>query len=487
MGLTTENVSPLQVYATRDFTGLTETTHLSNAYLTEPEKIGSIMAYAYGVQDNNVLTLLTGGIGNSITVNNREYEWDLHSQNAKLVVCVEDSPTTGAIGIKGSEFTVILEEDWFEVDDNLVTDNGTQIHIVRKETPIGFGYPIVCTLNDPDYEAFLSDDQVNEGAVFTKDYTTVSEYSHKGGGVHYATPYKLRNQLTTLRKTYNVTRNAAKAAMVIEIPDAVDGTKKTRLWTKLAEWTALAEWYREVDKSMLYSIYNKNSRGEVSTKSESGRPIYHGAGLRQQIAPANIQFYTKLTYSLLDNFLLKLSSNATKWGGDTKFVALTGKMGMREFDDAIKSHAAGNNIQVTDHGTFITGSGDSLGFTGYFKTVSFLNGLELTVKEFPPYDDTERHRTLHPETGFPLESYRFTILNFGQKEGKSNIQKVVAEGTEMAMWHVCGSTTPVGDVASSISTMRASGIDGYDVHIMTECGIRLSDPTSCGELIMAMQ
>ena len=31
------------------------------------------------------------------------------------------------------------------------------------------------------------------------------------GGVSFATPYKLQNQLTTLRKTYNVTRNAAKA------------------------------------------------------------------------------------------------------------------------------------------------------------------------------------------------------------------------------------------------------------------------------------
>ena len=58
--------------------------------------------------------------------------------------------------------------------------------------------------------------------------------------------------------------------------------KKTKLWTKLSEWTAMSEWYREIDRSMIYSIYNKNTRGEVVMKGNNGRSVYHGAGLRQQ-------------------------------------------------------------------------------------------------------------------------------------------------------------------------------------------------------------
>ena len=36
-------VSPLQVYPSKDFNGLTEANHLSNAYLTEPEKVGDLI------------------------------------------------------------------------------------------------------------------------------------------------------------------------------------------------------------------------------------------------------------------------------------------------------------------------------------------------------------------------------------------------------------------------------------------------------------
>lgn len=99
--------------------------------------------------------------------------------------------------------------------------------------------------------------------------------------------------------------------MVIELygPDG----QKTKLWTKLAEWTALGQWYREIDKMLLYSVYNKNSMGTVTLKGENSRPVYHGAGLRQQISPANKRTYYKLTYELLDNFLLDLSYNANRW------------------------------------------------------------------------------------------------------------------------------------------------------------------------------
>ena len=67
--------------------------------------------------------------------------------------------------------------------------------------------------------------------------------------------------------------------------------------------------------------------GMVHLKGENQRSVYHGAGLRQQISPANKRTYYKLTYELLDTFLLDLSYNANRWGGNLNFVALTGKNG----------------------------------------------------------------------------------------------------------------------------------------------------------------
>lgn len=480
-------VSPLQVYQTRNFNGLTESNHLSNAYLTEPEKVGSVLAYAFGIQENNVLSLLTGGIGNTLYVTNREYEWDLHSQSDRAieVVATSGDAQNPMPGYAQQEVELILAEKWFEVTDVLVADDGqTQVRVQREPYQSGNGWVYSVATVDPSPNAFIAPEFLTLGARWSKEFSSVEEYSIKGGGHGYATPYKLRNQLTTLRKTYKVSREAAKAVMVIELFDPADPSKSTKLWTKLAEWTAMAYWYREMDKSYIYSKYNKDAKGMVKLQGENKRPVYHGAGFREQIAPSNKRYYTKLTYEILDEFLLDLSYAASKWGGDHKFVALTGKMGMREFDRAMKEYNRGNNITITDHGTFITGKGDELVVDGYFRTVKFMNGIELTVKEFEPYDDIIRNRELHPITKKPIESYRFTILNFGRKNGKSNIRKVAMKDSDMAMWHVCGSTDPYGGVAKSINIQRSSGIDGYEVHFLSQCGIMVEDPTSCGELIL---
>ena len=320
------------------------------------------------------------------------------------------------------------------------------------------------------------------GARWSKEFSSVEEFSTEGGGHGFVTPYKLRNQLTTLRKTYEVSRNAAKAVMVIEMysPDG----KSTKFWTKMEEWTAMSKWYRELDRSLLYSIYNKKQDGTVDMKGKNGRPVFHGAGLREQIAPSNRRYYTKLTYEILQEFLLDLSYAAEDFGGDHNFVALTGKMGMEEFDRAMKEYNNSNGLTITESGTFITGKGSELTIDGHFKTVKFVNGVTLTLKVFEPYDDRTRNRAKHPVSGKPVESYRFTILDFGQKNGASNIRKVVAKDAGSAMWHVSGSTSPTGGVTSDINQMKASGIDGYQVHFLSECGLQVENPLSMGELIM---
>jgi hypothetical protein len=82
-----QSVSQLQLYKTRSFTGLSESNHLSNAFLTEPHQLGMFFSYEFGYRYNNILNLITGGIGNTKTIesDNREYNWMLHSQNDRAI------------------------------------------------------------------------------------------------------------------------------------------------------------------------------------------------------------------------------------------------------------------------------------------------------------------------------------------------------------------------------------------------------------------
>ena len=112
-----------------------------------------------------------------------------------------------------------------------------------------------------------------------------------------------------------------------------------------------------------------------------------------------------------------------------------------------------------------------------------LNGIELTLKHLPLYDNPVYNRKRHPITGKPLESYRITIIDFGRRDGEANVQKVVRKGRELVMWYTGGSVAPGAGFATSATTLRSNAKDGYSVHFLSEQGIRIADPTTSGELI----
>jgi hypothetical protein len=157
--------------------------------------------------------------------------------------------------------------------------------------------------------------------------------------------------------------------------------------------------------------------------------VFEGAGIREQIAPANQRYYTELTENIVRDFLIDLSYNVTP-ESDRHFVAFTGEYGFAEFDKAMRNSAS--QYTLVDS-VFVTGKGQDLKLGGQFKTYEGLNGTKITLKHLPLYDNTVRNRQLHWKTGRPIESYRFTILDFGTQGGESNIQKVYKKDSDMIM------------------------------------------------------
>ena len=480
-------ISPLVVQDARTFSDLSDTNYLYNNFIAEPEKLASVFTYQFGLSQKNILSLLTGGLNNVMEVGSNEYWWDLFSRNDKCGTVTKNFADGGATpGIQNSSFRLTLNVDWFKISDVLISDKGTFVRVMDKQTD-GDGYVYTLRLLDPDPIKFIDATEVAVGSLYSKMWSAVEEGSNEGGGIITSTGFKLHNRTNILRKDWNLTRGAANTVLTVDMFDPSDPKKKTRYWTTAVEWTAMQEFQVEIEKSLMYSIYNKNAQGYDVLPGRNARPVQMGAGLREQISPSNVRYYSEVTYDILDQFLLDLSYSASLWGGNQKFVALTGKMGMREFNRAISEKAKGNGFLVYDKDTFITGNGTELEFSGYFTKVKMQNGIELSVVEFPQYDDREVWRELHPKTKYPLESYRFTILNVGQdKGGKGNIQKVIRKNADMIMFHTGGSMDMSGNVKKSLSTMASNTRDGAAGSLITECGLIIKDPTSCGELIMKL-
>ena len=89
-------------------------------------------------------------------------------------------------------------------------------------------------------------------------------------------------------------------------------------------------------------------------------------------------YYTKLTTALFEDYLFDLCYNISGTN-ERKFVALTGEMGIREFDRILKEKAASFNM-IDTH--FVTGSGQDLKLGGQFTTYTMTNGCLLYTSRF---------------------------------------------------------------------------------------------------------
>ena len=480
-------LTSLQLYKTKWSSDLADERMISNMLLTEPHKATTVISYLFGRFDQgNTLDFLTNGIGQTMTIENREYEWDVMIEHDKAVAIrsaiVDGSSTiasTTCAGLNGGVFQLVLAEKWFGPGAILEFDDKEyQVRVLGEPYQDGSDWVYTVQMADGQKDSFVPYTLLSAGKQVSRVGSAYEEYSEEADILNYQAPFKLRNQITTMRLSYDITGDAYSTVMVLAMRDPKT-KKSTYYWSVYQEWTALRQWYERLDRMTVYSKYNANSNGTVDLKGTNGRPVYIGAGLLQQIAPANKKTYTTLTLEMLDTFLSDLSYNILGMG-ERKFVALTGEMGMREFDRVLRAKASAYTLIATN---FVSGSGQNLTLGGQFTTYKGLNGIELTLKHFPLYDNPVYNRKLHPTTGKPLESYRMTFIDFGRRDGEANVRKVVRKDREMVMWYTGGSVAPGAGHAKSISTLRSNAKDGYSVHFLSEQGIMVLDPTTSGELV----
>jgi len=218
-----------------------------------------------------------------------------------------------------------------------------------------------------------------------------------------------------------------------------------------------------------YGQKTYDSNGSTFMKDENGQPVIVGPGLFEQIV--NTDTYSTMTESKLKNIIGDLFYQMTD-ANQKQITLYTGTGGAREFDEALKSHFAGNTFKVGGENRFITGSGRNLGLTGYFTTYEHVDGHVINVVKIPLFDHgpVAQAREKHPVTGYSMESYRMVFVDQSNYDGQANLTMISKKGREMMRWCVAGSVVPRG---FSGSDARASDVDGASVHMLKTAGICL--------------
>ena len=337
-------------------------------------------------------------------------------------------------------------------------------------------------LNDDRDGAFLPTQYLQPGTPWGKLFSQYEEASEQSGSTNYAMPQELTNRLSRYRKHYKVTGDVATdGVLAVKMVNSKGKTFDT--WIGYAEAVYWSQWYKELERGYWYS------RSTDRTIGANGRPIYSGPGVQQQLEDSHKEYYSVFTARLLEEYLMDIFYSRTAPGSSArKIKAYTGEYGMLQFHKAV-TDIAQNSGFITVNNEFLNKTkspyhSNALSYGGQFTHYKMANGTEVELVHNPMYDDQTINFEIDPITGKPVESLRYTFLDFSGQGGDSNM-KLIHKKEGYKHWYVGGGQTPYGP--NSNNGIGSHSGDYYEIHLLKQCGVHIHDVTRCGELVLKRQ
>ena len=449
---------------------MTDMNSLANALNAKPTELSPIITHLAGKDDKRFpLSFLTEGVGNVKSMDRLEYEYRVatHKRKTRPVAVTNGG---GNLGQGGSTFEIQFPDKHFIFPYVLVNSAGELARIMKEPEPVAGtnNWKYTLQLVNPATSATLSSG-FTVGDLWAQLYAPVGVDFSRGNASNWQSPSLVRNKIGTVRKSYHMSGHARDYVVEFGLP--TKGGATTKLWMDYEEYQHMLNFKEECEMFYWYGQKTYNADGHTYMKDENGQPVIVGPGLLEQIV--NKDTYSTLTETKIKNIIGDLFYGMTD--ANQKQVTLyTGTGGMREFDEALKNHfgSQGNSFKVGGENRFITGSGRSLGLTGYFTQYEHVDGHTVNVVKLPLFDHgpVAQAAGRHPVTGYSLESYRMVFVDQSNYDGQANLQMLSKKGREMMRWCVAGSVVPRG---FSGSDARASDIDGASVHMLKTAGIIL--------------
>jgi len=411
-----------------------------------------------------------------------QFTWPVMSRLNKASV-VATTNATADLGKGQVPFTVVFTDNWIKRNYMIESPLGIQAYVLGDPIKVSEGFQYTLQLNAVSDQAICPASEVVAGSLWCDLNTFNAESESRGSEFKRVAPGKYKNQMSFIRMSHQWAGNSANKVMSITVQH---GGKAMNLWMDFEQYQFERAWLEEVEHMFWYSRYNRKANGEVPLKDYiTGKPIPTGAGILEQIN--NYATYTRLTYSYLQNVV----ANALFGQSDTDGMSITlytGRGGMREFDRAMKEAGTIQNLLAQGGGNiadkFVQGSNYDLVSSGFFNAMYHIDGYYIKVKHNPIFDYGRRavKSPLHPETGFPLESYRMVFIDDGMFDGEPNLQFVAEKGRRFLHGVVAGMTpmpkqykilAGVGNIGAGDLALLSSDIDASSYHRFASGGVTL--------------
>jgi hypothetical protein len=321
-------------------------------------------------------------------------------------------------------------------------------------------------------------------------------------GENNAYPDTYKNWMTTNRKKCTITGKDATDVSWIENngQSLWYFTKEQHMMDQFMYEQELQRWYgqnsvataatnysatnTDIISSIAAGEFADGSARALSTTTDGTFVI--GDGVLAQISASNQANYSAgtLTEDIITEFIGKISLNATAADGN-EWVVFTGTEGRIAFHRAMKDLIVAPAGAMTGGSMADVKAGSDISLGGNFTSYHAL-GNKITIAYCPVFDDPHVHGASGGTNSFGdtrlKESMKMVFMDFGSTSGVSNVELITkgANGINRSLVkkYVGGMVNPY----DTKSMMAANGDDRFQCHVLSESGIIVRNPLSCGIL-----
>ncbi len=398
------------------------------------------------------------GNGRVKIIDTDEFKWRLKGEGEIKAMQTENLfPGVETPGIQNTEFAIKLNVPWFVEGDRLAPDIRKEIQVIVKGLPVADGTDFIYNVElvDRDGRSYFPPELLEAGINWIKIDAVYSEASRGYGSTQFygGSWLEFQASLTDYGKRVRVSNKAHELNLKMTFCDDKGQEVKdypSQIVSYIeAEFVAQAKWEKEL------GLFYGRSAGKNLIDPTVGYHRRIGPGLMEFLEDGNIIPYP-MNGGSIDMFVEYLQS---VWfdrvdPAQRKVTVYTGQGGLTLWNKWITEKYSESAI-ISKYEDYV-GKGSSFGANSgpamslknpYFNEYQIFPFGIIRVEHWPILDSTYLNGgVVHPETGLPLSSYDFIVLDYGMGNGAgANIELMKRKNHEV-FTYICGTWSPVGPI-----------------------------------------
>ena len=387
--------------------------------------------------------------------------WKLRGTGEVRTLSMENMiPSETTPGLNNTPFPLKLNAQFYVEGDIIAPDMAKDCQVIVQGLPdsVGTGFVYQVINIDRDGSTYFDPELLEGGISWIKIGSAYGEASRGYGSMHFYGMSWLQfgSSLTDYGKQFEVTNKAHNLNLKMTAYNANDVELKeypAQIISYVeAEFMADAKWEKE--KMLFYG------------RSAGNQLIDPSSGYHRRIGPGLIEFLEDGNHipfpvnggslDMFEDFLTSIWFDRVD-PSRRNVVAYTGQGGLKLWRDWLaEKDLLTSYYKNFSEATRSATSYDAANYSGYKINTSqpteaaFFPFGSFRVEHWPILDNvTLNGGILNPDTGLPLSSYQFIILDYGLGDGiDSNIELLKRSGSE-AYTYQCGTWSPLGPINGS--------------------------------------